>query len=72
MFDLDSDYIKGAAIKSREMSKMIRCYSICYNYFNAAGFTTPLLRLDNEVSQQLIKHIEDDNLDYQLAAPGDH
>ena len=72
MLDLDSDYIKGVAMKSRKTSEMIRCYSICYNYFKAAGFTAQLLQLDNEVSQQLIKHIEDDKLDYQLVAPGDH
>ena len=59
-------------MKSRETSEMIRCYGICYEHFKAAGFTAQLLRLDNEISQQLIKRIEEDELDYQLAAPGDH
>ena len=59
-------------MKSRETSEMIRCYSKRYDFFKAAEFTARFLRLDNEVSRTLIKRIEDDKLDYQLVAPGDH
>ena len=62
MYNCDSDYIKGVAMKSRETSEMIRCYGICHDYFKAAGITAQVLRLDNGVSQQLIKRIEDDKL----------
>lgn len=72
MYDCDSDYIKGIPMQSRETTEMIRCYSECYDFFKAAGFTALLLRLHNEVSRTLIKRIEEDKLDYQLAAPGDH
>ena len=64
MYDCDSDYIKGVPMKSRETSEMIWCYSKCYDFFKAAGFTARLLRLDNEVSRALIKRIEEDDLDY--------
>ena len=59
-------------MKNRETSEMVRCYSECYDFFKAAGFTARLLRLDNEVSRTLIKRIEEVELDYQLAALGDH
>ena len=72
MYDCDSNYIKGIAMKTRETSEMVRCYTECYDFFKAVGFTARLLRLDNEVSRRLIKRIEEDGLDYQLAAPGDH
>ena len=59
-------------MKSRETSEMIRCYGECYEFFKVAGFTAQVLRLDNEISKELIKRIEEDKLDYQLAAMGDH
>ena len=51
---------------------MIRCYGIFYDFFKGAGFTVQLLRLNNEVSRESIKRIEEDGLDYKLAALGDH
>lgn len=72
MLDCDSNYVKGCPMKSRETDEMIRCYSECYNYYKNAGFTAWLLRLDNEVSKNLIQRIVEDKLDYQLAAPHDH
>ena len=72
MYDWDSDYIKPMAMKSRETSEMLRCYSECYDYYRSNEFTARFVRMDNEVSRKLIKRINDDKLDYQLAAPGDH
>lgn len=72
MYDWDSDYIKPVTMQSRETSEMIRCYGECYEHYKAAGFTARLLRLDNEVSRKLIKRINDNKLDYQLASPSDH
>ena len=72
MYDTDSNYIKPMAMSSRETDEIIRCYSESYAQLQQAGFTAQLLRLDNEVSKKLISKIEDDKLDYQLAAPGDH
>jgi hypothetical protein len=37
-----------------------------------AGIQPILHRLDNETSRELIKAIEDRNIDYQIASPGDH
>ena len=72
MLDCDTNYIRAIPMKSRETGEMIRCYTACYDYFKSRGFTSKLIRLDNEVSTKLIKQIQLDNLDYQLAAPGDH
>ena len=59
-------------MKSRETSEMMWCYSECHDFFKTAGFIERLLRLNNKLSRTLIKCIEDDKLDYQLAAPGNH
>jgi hypothetical protein len=37
-----------------------------------AGIVPLLHRLDKESSSDLIKAIEDQNIDYQIASPGDH
>ena len=72
MLDCDSNYVKGCAMKSREIDEILRCYNKCYTYYKNAGFTARLLRLDNEVSKRLVQKIIDDKLDYQLVAPHDH
>ena len=61
MYDCDSDYIKGIAMKNRETSEMVRCYSEWYDFFKTAGFTARLLRLDNEVSRTLINVLKKTN-----------
>ena len=72
MYDYDTGYIKPVAMKSREMSEMLRCFDECYTMFKKAGYTAELIRLDNEVSRRLIDCIEAHKLDYQLVPPGDH
>ena len=36
------------------------------------GLTARVLRLDNEISTELIRAIEEEKLEYQIASPGDH
>ena len=72
MLDYDSDYINAIPMTSRKTSEMLRCFKECYDDHKNAGLTARLLRLDNEVSQQLINEFNTQRLEYQLASPGDH
>ena len=36
------------------------------------GFAGKIVRLDNEISDTMVRHIQQEQLDYQLASPGDH
>ena len=72
MYNCDGNYIKPVAMKSRNTDEMIQCYGKCYEFYNKSGFTEKLLKLDNEVSKQLIKQIKYNELEYQLVSPSDH
>ena len=73
MLDYDADYIQATPMKSRKKEEIIRCFQLCYRELKLAGFTAQLLKLDNEISNELIRIIEEDeSLDYQLVSPGDH
>ena len=50
----------------------MEAYEKCYQHLTKCGFTAKLVHLDNEISKELIMAIEKDNLDYQIASPGDH
>ena len=69
LLDYDSDYIKATPLSSKTKEEMVCCFKLCYNEFKQAGFTAQLLKLDNEVSKELIKAIKVEDLDYQLVAP---
>lgn len=47
-------------------------FEICYEELRVAEYDAELLRLNNEVSKDLIKDIEEQDLKYQIALPGDH
>lgn len=73
MLDYDADYIQATPMKSRKKEEIIRCFQLCYAELKRAGFTTQLLKLNNKISNKLVRVIkEDENLDYQLVSPGDH
>jgi len=72
MYDFDTNYINEITIKSRKSSKLVRAFEECYNTLKKNCLTTQLLCLDNEVSKNLIAAIEKNQLEYQLASPGDH
>lgn len=69
--DQDSNYINAVPIPSRKSSELIKAFIICYEEMKAAGFIAKLLRLDNEVSRDLIKAIKVQELNYQIVPPGD-
>ena len=72
MYDADTNYIKVIPIKSRKSSELVRALKICYEELKSYGFEAEILRLDNEISKELIATIKEEQLEYQLASPGDH
>ena len=71
VYDFDTNYINEITIKSRKLSELVRASEECYNILKKNCLTARLLRLDNEVSKYLIAAIEKNQLNYQLASPGD-
>ena len=72
MYDYDSNYINAVPIASRKAADLVRAFTECYGMLTKNGLSARLLHLDNEISHDLIKAIETNRLDYQLASPGDH
>ena len=72
MVDTDSNFINAVPIKSRSTPELIKGFKHCHGYLEKRRFHAKLLCLDNEVSKDLIAHIEAKQLVYQLASPGDH
>jgi hypothetical protein len=71
-YDQDSNFINAIPIHSRKTPELIRAFKECYNKLSDHGLTARLLKLNNEVSKDLIKVITDTGLKYQLVSPGDH
>jgi hypothetical protein len=57
-YDYDNNHINAIPIKLHELKKN--------------GFDAQVLRLDNEISKELIQAIKTEGLKYQIASPGDH
>jgi hypothetical protein len=72
MYDHDSNFINAIPIHSRKTPELFRAFKECYNELSDHGLTARLLKLDNEVSKDLIKVITNTGLKYQLISPGDH
>jgi len=72
MYDFDANYINAVPIKSRKSCELVRGFKECYGTLKKNGLAFRLLRLDKEVSKELIASIENNDLVYQLASPGDH
>ena len=72
MIDRDTNYIFLYPMKSRHSQMIVEAYSHCYNCLKKQGFEAELIRLDNEISKELITAIENDKLAYQLVSPVDH
>ena len=70
--DIDTGYIYGVPIKSRETSELIRAFKEAYDVLAACGFEPVLHRMDHETSDALIKEIQVKGLDYELVPPGNH
>ena len=70
MYDHDSNLINAAAIKSRLEKDLVNGYKKLYEDLQKAGIKPLIQQLNNEVSKELIKAIEDKNQEttkhYQL------
>ena len=72
MYDYDSNYTFAVPVKSRKTSEYLRAFQECYDELKHRGFTAQLLRLDNEISKDLIACIRNNKLDFQIVSPGNH
>ena len=72
LYDYDTNYINAVPIKSRKSNELVQAFQVCYNELKQRGITARVLRLDNEISAELIAAIEEQQLQYQIASPGDH
>ncbi|OEU19979.1 hypothetical protein FRACYDRAFT_182300, partial [Fragilariopsis cylindrus CCMP1102] len=72
MYDYDTNYINAVPIRSRKSSELVAAFKFCYDELKERGFTARVMRLDNEISTELIAAIGELNLDYQIVSPGDH
>ena len=57
MIDYDTDYIQATPMKSRKKEDIIRCFQLFYRELKLVGFTAQLLKLDNKISNKLIRII---------------
>jgi hypothetical protein len=71
-YDYDVNYINAIPIKSQKSSELVNAFNVCYDKLRKRGFEARVLRLDNEISKELIIAIENEGLQYQIASPGDH
>ena len=72
MYDFDSNAILAEPIKSRKTKHLIEGFTSCHKRFTDAGITPILLRLDNEISSDLIDAIHSKNLKYQISNAYNH
>jgi hypothetical protein len=68
----NSNFINAIPLHSRKTPELIRAFKECYNELSDHGLTARLLKLNNEVSKDLIKVITNTGLKNQLVSPGDH
>jgi hypothetical protein len=69
----DANYIHVEAMKSRSTAEYIRAFRNGLTFFWASGFKPHVQRLDNEVSDDLLKVLKTEfNIVAELAAPTNH
>eukprot|EP00536_Pseudo-nitzschia_multiseries_P014225 jgi/Psemu1/37964/gm1.37964_g len=72
MYDYGSNYIDVEPIQSHKSEDILRGFTACYTRMKEDNIHAKIVRMDNETSKKLITYITKNNLDYQLASPGDH
>lgn len=68
----NSNYIIPVQTKSRTKEDYITAFRVVYDELKSRRFTAQLVRLDNEVSQDLVDAISEQNLDYQFVPAYNH
>ena len=64
--------ILATGIKSRLVKDIVKGYDEMYKKLLLSGIIPVLQRIDNETSKDLISLINNKNIIYQIASPGDH
>ena len=72
MVDVDTGYITAAPISSRKSPQLVKGFQECYKELKSKGIIARMVRLDNEILDQMITQFKEQGLDYQLAFPGNH
>ena len=72
MYCYTNKAILATAIVSCRVKQIEKGYDKLYKKFLLSGIIPILQRMDNETSKDLIKLINEKNLTYQIASPGDH
>ena len=64
--------IQSPIISTPRAPELLRGFEGCYNDLKRKGFIARLVKLDNEISKKMVQLFKDQNLNYQLVAPGDY
>ena len=72
MYDYDGNSIMAEPIKNRKKESLLYGFHTCVTALKRAGITPIIHRLDNEISKDMITRMEQEKMDFQIAAPGDH
>ena len=72
MYDFDSNIILAASIKNRTKKSIIQVYKYFLIDLTRAVIKPIAHRLDNEVFEYIIEKITNNNMNYQIEAPGYH
>ena len=72
MVDVDTGYITAAPIMFQKSPQLVKGFQECYEELKSKGIIAQMVRLDTEISNQMIAEFKKQELDYQLASPGNH
>ena len=72
LYDYDSNAILAEPIKNRKAETILAAYEKMHRFLKSKGMKPKIQVLDNECSQQLKEYMNNNNIKYQLAAPGQH
>ena len=72
MYDYDSNYMNAIPIKGHKTKELMRAWDLCYEDLRRAGFYAILQRIDNEITNRMIDHIETNGINVEIAPPGNH
>ena len=72
MYDYDSNVIWSHPIKSRDSADLIIGINACYKVLDDANITPLIHRLDNEISDDIIRLIKKKGLQHQVITAHDH
>jgi hypothetical protein len=72
LYDYDSNYVHAEPMRNRKGPEIIAAYKRSLLILTKAGLRPRLQRLDNEASAALQAHMDESDIDYQLAPPNVH